>query len=230
MDASFITGANATFIAELYATYLKNPAAVDPSWASFFRDLGDEEAELLKDIEGARWAPSDAGIIGVAETDVAKPAKGKGEKPNGKAADTGGPDSAAIRKQTEDSIHALQMIRAYRARGHQIASLDPLAKGRSTDHPELDYRTHGFTDADLGRQIHLGGVMGFDKATLQQILDACKQTYCGTIGVEFNHIQSPKQRDWLVRRFEKDRLEPNFSDYGKKAILERLTATKVHRD
>ena len=65
--------------------------------------------------------------------------------------------------------------------------------------------------------------MGMDHATQQQILDACRQTYCGTIGVEFNHIQHPKQRDWLVRRFEKERLEPSFSDYGKKAILERLT-------
>ncbi len=69
----------------------------------------------------------------------------------------------------------------------------------------------------------LGGVLGKDKATLRQIIDACRQTYCGTIGVEFHHIQHPQQRDWLVKRFEKDRLEPSFSVEGKKAILERLT-------
>ena len=222
MDASFLTGANATFIAELYATFLKNPAAVDASWAAFFRDMADDEAALLKDIEGASWAPSDAGIIGVADPDVVKPAKGKGDKSNGAAAPASA-DKTALIKQTEDSIHALQLVRAYRARGHQIAKLDPLANTKPEDHPELDYRTHGFTDADLGREIHLGGVMGMARATLQQILDVCRQTYCGTIGVEFNHIQLPKQRDWLVRRFEKDRLEPSFSDYGKKAILERLT-------
>ncbi len=229
MDASFLTGANATFIAELYANYLKNPASVDASWARFFSDLADEEAALLKDLEGASWSPSDAAVIGVADPD-AVPAKGKDK---GKAATANGVaangaagasfDKAALMKQAEDSIHALQLIRAYRARGHQIANLDPLSNSKKSDHPELDYRTHGFTDADLSREIHLGGVMGMEKATLQQILDFCRQTYCGTIGVEFNHIQSPKQRDWLVRRFEKDRLEPNFSDYGKKAILERLT-------
>jgi len=223
VDASFLTGANATFIAELYATFLKNPSAVDPSWQGFFRDLAEEDVDLLKSIEGPSWAPSDAGVIGVAE-ETAPASKGKGAgKANGAAAPSAVVDTAAIRKQTEDSIHALQLIRAYRARGHQVAILDPLGKSKNADHPELDYRTHGFTDADLKREILLGGVMGFEKATLQQVLDACRQTYCGTIGVEFNHIQHPKQRDWLVRRFEKDRLEPSFSDYGKKAILERLT-------
>ena len=227
MDASFLTGANATFIAELYATYLQNPAAVDPSWAGFFRDLADDEQALLKGIEGASWAPSDAAVIGVADPDA--PAKAKGAKPakaNGAEAPPTGQasaDKAALLKQTEDSIHALQLIRAYRARGHSVAALDPLKNTKATAHPELDYRTHGFVDADLTREIHLGGVMGLDRATLQQILDVVRQTYCGTIGVEFNHIQSPNQRDWLVRRFEKDRLAPNFSDYGKKAILERLT-------
>ena len=223
MDASFLNGANATFIAELYTAFLKNPSAVDPSWQSFFRDLADEDADLLRSIDGPSWAPSDAAVIGVAEE--APVAKGKGDKAakaNGATAPAAA-DTAAIRKQTEDSIHALQLIRAYRARGHQVAALDPLGKAKNEDHPELDYRTHGFTDADLKREIHLGGVMGMDRATLQQIIDVCRQTYCGTIGVEFNHIQHPKQRDWLVRRFEKDRLEPSFSEYGKKAILERLT-------
>jgi 2-oxoglutarate dehydrogenase E1 component len=221
VDASFLTGANATFIAELYASYLKNPAAVDAGWAAFFSDLADDEAALLKDLEGASWAPSDAAIIGVVDNENASAnTKGKSAK-NGAA--VGASDKAAILKQAEDSIHALQLIRAYRARGHQIAALDPLSNAKMSEHPELDYRTHGFTDADLSREIHLGGVLSMEKATLQQIMDVCRQTYCGTIGVEFHHIQHPKHRDWLVRRFEKDRLEPSFSDYGKKAILERLT-------
>jgi len=222
VDASFLTGANATFIAELYANYLKNPASVDASWGAFFRDLADDEAALLKDLEGASWAPSDAAIIGVADPDAAAP-KGKGAPAKGAPPPAGAVDKAAILKQAEDSIHALQLIRAYRARGHQIANLDPLGISKKENHPELDYRTFTFTEADLDREIHLGGVLGMEKATLRQIDEACRQTYCGTIGVEFHHIQDPKHRDWLVRRFEKDRLEPSFSDYGKKAILERLT-------
>ena len=219
MDASFLTGANATFIAEIYASYLKDPKAVDAGWAAFFRDLADDEAELLKDLEGASWAPSTAAVVGVADPDAKPKANGKADK---SAPPTSG-ERAALLKQAEDSIHALQLIRAYRARGHQIAKLDPLSMNKDGDHPELDYRTHGFVDADLSKKIHLGGVLGLENATLKQIVDACRQTYCGTIGVEFHHIQDPKHRDWLVRRFEKDRLEPSFSDYGKKAILERLT-------
>jgi 2-oxoglutarate dehydrogenase E1 component len=82
------------------------------------------------------------------------PAKADGK---GKPAAGGGAD-AAVLKQAEDSIHALQLIRAYRARGHQIAVLDPLALGAKEHHPELDYKTHGFTDADLDREIVLGGL------------------------------------------------------------------------
>ena len=118
MDASFLTGSNATYIAELYAAYLKDPAAVDASWTSFFRDLDEDEAALMKSLEGASWAPSDAGIIGVADSD-APPAKGA--KPNGKAP-TVGAAPTGVSGQAEASIHALQLIRAYRARGHQVAN------------------------------------------------------------------------------------------------------------
>ncbi len=218
--SSLLTGANATFIGELYAQFLKNPAAVDASWTGFFRNLADDEVAVLKELEGASWAPSDARVIGAADGEAAGD-KGKG----GKGAKTAPPPaaSAAILKQAEDSIHALQLIRAYRARGHQIANLDPLRLHEAGSHPELDYRSHGFTEADLDREIHLGGVLSLDKATLRQIVAALKDTYCGTIGVEFTHIQDPKQKAWLQKRIETDRLTPRFSPVGKKAILERLT-------
>jgi len=221
VDASFLTGANAVFIGELYAAYLKDPAGIDPSWVTFFKDLGDDADEIFAELQGASWAPSDAAIIGAAPD--APPAKADKGKPAPAGAPAGTSDRDAVLRQAEDSIHALQLIRAYRARGHQIAVLDPLRLGKDSDHPELNYRSHGFTEADLDREIILGGVLSMEKATLRQIIEACRQTYCGTIGVEFHHIQHPKQRDWLVKRFEKDRLEPSFSVSGKKAILERLT-------
>ena len=75
MDASFLSGANAVYIGELYAAYLKNPAEVDDSWAGFFRDLGDEAGDLLKELDGASLAPSDATIIGAPSS--TKNAQGK---------------------------------------------------------------------------------------------------------------------------------------------------------
>ena len=218
--SSLLTGSNAIFVGELYAQYLRDPRAVDPSWQNFFRDLGDDETSLLKDLEGASWAPSDAAVIGIPDTET--PAKTKGDKPvkaNGAAA----PMDADVRRQAQDSINALSLIRTYRIRGHQIANLDPLRLHQAAQYAELDYRTHGFTDADMNREIVLGGILGFQKATLKQILDALKQTYCGTIGVEYMHVQDFTQRMWLRNRFEKGRLDPTFSKEGKKAILERLT-------
>src|SRR5262249_7786595 len=133
-------------------------------------------------------------------------------KPDGKAkgakAASGEAPAAASGAATDalDSIHALQLIRAYRARGHQAAILHSLQIHATDSHPALYYRTHGFTDADLDRPIQLGGVLGFTKATLREIVDALKNTYCGTIGVEFTHVQDPAQKAWLQRRIETDRL------------------------
>jgi 2-oxoglutarate dehydrogenase E1 component len=216
VDASFLSGSNSTFIAELYATYLKTPDAVDASWASFFNDLDEDEAALMKSLEGASWAPSDSAIIGVSESDgpaAKSPAQDKGVAPATRPSPG----------QADASIHALQLIRAYRARGHQVANLDPLSLHKTESHPELDYKTHGFTDADLDKEIRLAGVLGFDKATLREIIAALKNTYCGTIGVEFTHVQDPAQKAWLQKRIETDRLTPKFSKDGKKAILERMT-------
>ena len=222
MDASFLTGANAPFILELYARYRQDRGAVDPSWASFFNGLAEDEAALFQDLAGASWQESHSLIIGAKSDDDlppkgAKDAKGAG-KTKPEAAST--PASSA---HADNSIHALQLIRAYRARGHQVAQLDPLNLHDPESHPELDFRTHGFSEGDLDKEIHLGGVLGFERATLRQIVDALKNTYCGTIGVEFTHVQDPKQKAWLQKRIETDRLTPRFSQEGKKAILERLT-------
>ena len=217
-DPTFLTGANATFVAELYTRFLADPASVDPSWGAFFRDLGDDAGDLLHELNGAAWAPSEAAVIGVADDDAPPAKKGKS---GGKASAPAGP--SALRQQTQDSIHALQLIRAYRARGHQIANLDPLKLQALELHPELDPKTHGFDEADMDREIYLGGVMGMESATSRQMIDSLRATYCATIGVEFTHIQDPDQKYWLQKRIEGDRNHTDFSESGKKLILERMT-------
>ena len=226
VDASFLTSANATFIAELYARFIHNPSAVDPSWARFFAELNDEEARLLQDLDGASWAPSDTAVIGVADPD-AIPAKGGKPAKNGRdaapaAAGATVPADALLLK-VRHAIWALRLIRAYRTRGHQQANLDPLNLSKNPSHPELDYTYHGFTEADLDREILLDGTFGFNSVTLRTLLDTLKQTYCGSCGIEYMHIQDIKQREWLQARIEPNRNQPQFSPEGKKAILERLT-------
>ncbi len=218
---SFLTGANATFIAELYSRYLESPNSVDPSWGSFFADLGDDGDAVLAELRGASWAPPDGGgVIGRGEGEAAAPAA-----PLPSTAPVVGPrfDADQARAAALDSIRALMMIRTYRVRGHLIAHFDPLGLSGSAHHPELDPRTYGFMDADMDRPIFINYVLGLESATLREILAILRETYCGAIGVEFMHIQGPEEKAWIQRRIEGIRNQTHFTNKGKRAILERLT-------
>ena len=130
--ATFLTGANATFIAELYARWLDDPASVDESWRSFFADLADEAPALLKELEGPGWGAERGHVI----------ANGHGGG-NGAAAAAAPVLEAepGSRQATLDALRALSLIRAYRVRGHLLSDLDPLGLLRRTSHPDLDPAT-----------------------------------------------------------------------------------------
>jgi len=213
VEASFLTGANATFIAELYERYLDDPTSVDQSWVDLFKDLMDDPDALAVELKGPSWNRDRRQVIGAKDPDAPPPKK----KP-------GGASEEEVRSRVLDSIRALMMIRVFRVRGHLQARLDPLGIEEPTPHPELDYRTYGFTEADLDREIFIDNVLGLgEKATLRQIISVVKKTYCSTIGVEFMHIQDPDQKAWIQQRVEGSRNVTEFTDLGKKTILERLT-------
>ncbi len=218
-QASFLSGANATYVSELYARFVEDPSAVDPSWAQFFHELNDDGRAILAELKGAPWGRNGNKVIGavIEEPAAAKKADGKGK------AAAAAPSVDEIRKSTLDSIRALMLIRAYRVRGHLQADLDPLRLHKPESHPELDYHSYGFTDADLDREIFVDNVLGLETATLRNIIKILKETYCGTIGVEFMHIQDPDQKAWIQKRIESIRNHTEFTERGKKAILERLS-------
>ncbi len=209
---SVLYGTNLTFVAELYARYLKNPQAVDSSWGRFFSQLGDDEAAVLQDLCGASWAVSCSSVV---EAD-AEPAV------SGAPALSSNDVEYPNRKATLHSIRALMLVRAYRARGHLNATCDPLGLGGKEIHPELDYKSYGFTDADLDVPIFIDHVLGLEHATLREIIQILQETYCGNVGVEFLHIQDPDQKAWIQRRIEGIHNQTPFTEKGKSAILERL--------
>jgi 2-oxoglutarate dehydrogenase E1 component len=217
---SFLTGANATYVSELYARFVKNSADVDGEWAQFFRSLDDDAREILAELKGAPWGRNGNTVIGATSPDDA-PAKGAAAAPAKVAA--AAPTVAEIRKVALDSIRALMLIRVYRVRGHLEASLDPLGLQKREPHPELDYHSYGFTDADLDREIFIDNALGLETATLRTILKILRETYCGKIGVEFMHIQDPEQKAWIQKRIESIRNHTEFTERGKQTILERLT-------
>ena len=217
-QTSFLSGANAPFVAELYARFLENPANVDASWSAFFGELGDDAHAALSDLAGASWAPRGTSVIGNGENE--SPPAITAEEPTVVT-------DATVRAASTDSIRALMMIRAYRVRGHLEADLDPLGIAERKPHPELDYRSYGFTDADLDRKIFIDHVFGLDSPTLREIVAAVRETYCGNIGVEYMHIQEPDKKAWLEERFEAVHNRTNFTARGKRAILERLTEAEA---
>ncbi len=221
---SFLYAGNAVFVSQLYEQFLKDPSAVDPGWRSFFGALGEDERAALTELGGPSWAAKSTRVIGADGAVAAKaPAKG-----NGAAAPAAGASAEQLRAAALASIRAFMLIRTYRSRGHLIANLDPLGIAERTYHKDLDYKSYGFTEADLDQPIFINSILGFgETATLQQIIDRLVHTYCGSIGVEYMYIMEPAQRLWIQERIERIENRTDFTVNGKRAILERLTAAET---
>jgi len=200
---SFLDGTNATYLAELYARYETDPSSLAPEWRSFFASLGDDAADVFADARGPSWG------------------NGKPTPPAAIAARGALTQEQAV-DAARDTLGARLLIRAYRTRGHLIAKLDPLELVSRREHPELKPSTYGFTKADYDRPIFVGGALGFEFATLWQVLDILKRTYAGTIGFEYMHISDPEQRHWIQERIEGMGKEVRFTEQGKRAILTKL--------
>lgn len=233
-DTMFLSGVNADYITGLYQKYLTTPDQIDASWRAFFGDMNDSERALLAELNGASWTPKDnrkgQGNYGVESGDVAaKTAKGQSRAVANNGVATPAPVSSgnvspdALKAAAMDSIRALMLIRAYRALGHFQSNLDPMGMMERRHHDELEPTHYGFNPSDMERSIYVGGVLGMEYASPRQIVDACRQIYCGTIGVEFMHLMDPAEKSWIQERIEAPRNHTDFTVNGKRAILQRLT-------
>lgn len=207
-NSSGLNGANIVYLADLHARWVTDPASVDPSFAQFFASLDDEDGAILADASGASWAPHQSFIEETART--------------------AGAAAPALSANVDDSLRAVQMIRAYRVRGHLEATLDPLGLRVPKPHADLDPATYGFAEADRDRPIYLGRALtallpNQETATVNELLAALRATYCGAIGMEFMHIQSPEQRAWLQSRLEGDSWQAGLDAAAQKQVLTQLT-------
>lgn len=231
--SSFLQGANADYVEQLYARFAADPSSVDTAWAAFFASLGDNELDVKKSAQGPSWARSDwppspnddltGALTGEWPMVPAKEAKAAGDKIKAKAAEAGVQVSEdAVKRAVLDSVRAIMIIRAYRIRGHLIADLDPLHMRDETAHPELDPKSYGFTDADMDRPIFIDNVLGLQVASMRQIIDVLKRTYCGTFALQYMHISNPEEAGWLKERIEGYGKEIQFTREGRRAILNKL--------
>ncbi len=206
-QTSHLFGSNAPFIEELYENYLEDPASVPEAWRAYFDNLQSQAGAVARDVAH--------GPVIAAFEQLAKR----------------GPARTVVAAAGEDKLQVsvLQMINAYRFLGSRWANLDPLKRTERPHIAELEPSYYGFTEADLSRNFNVGSFHGFstEHASLREILEALRQTYCGSIGSEYMYIADIGQKRWIQSRLESVRATPKFSVEMKKRILERTTAAET---
>ena len=206
-NSSHLFGSNAPFIEELYENYLANPASVDEEWREYFDKLQQQAGAAERDVAH--------GPVIAAFEQMAKR----------------GPVRTVVAAGEEDKLQVsvLQLINAYRFLGNRWANLDPLKRTERPQIAELEPSFYGFTEADLSKSFNVGSFHGFgsERATLREILEALRQTYCGSVGVEYMYMADIGQKRWIQSRLETLRGKARFTPEQKKHLLERATAAET---
>jgi len=195
---SFLTTSNASQVVSIYRDYIKDPSSVDKSWHDFFKSLEPEELAILQDYEKIDWS--------------------KNNRPSEFS-------HTDLNQAISDSLRLVMMIRAYREIGHLVADLDPLNLMVQSRPSGLDAEYYGFQKKDLHRKIFLFGYLGFQTATVQEVIDKLQAIYSGTLALEYKHIQSAEEYLWLKSRIE-DKKDMKLTALGKRTILERLISAE----
>ncbi|TCS33265.1 2-oxoglutarate dehydrogenase E1 component [Paucimonas lemoignei] len=207
---SYLFGGNAPYIEELYEAYLNNPGSVPDNWRAYFDAMQHVPAVDGSDKPDVAHAPV---IASFAERAKQGPIRTV----------TATADAEMGRKR----VGATQLIASYRFLGNRWANLDPLQRQERPAIQELDPSFYGFTDADMDTVFNVSNTyFGTENASLRDLLNALRDTYCRSIGAEFMYISDPAQKRWLQEKLESVRSTPNFSPEKKRHILERLTAAE----
>ncbi len=187
------------FIDEIYAQYLADPAAVDPSWIPLLELAGGAPAASTHGRPGASGAVGQAPPVELAPRALLASEAARGARPG-----------TVTLAPLASGPGLWPLVNAYRSRGHFLTQLDPLGLLETAPVAELDPATWGFTAADLERDLGPTGVHGLPRATVGGVLAHLRATYCGTLGLEFMHVPSPTRRSWLAQRMEtRAQLRPN---------------------
>ncbi len=208
---SYLFGGNAPYVEEMYENYLADPTSIPDSWRAYFDALQNVPAV---DGSDARDVPHQPVINAFAE---------RAKQGVTQVVIAAGADSDLGRKR----VFTQQLIAAYRNVGQRWADLDPLKRAEREYIPELDPTFYGFSDADLETVFNTSNTFfGRETMPLRELMNALRETYCGTIGAEYMYITDQTQKRWWQEKLEAIRSKPNFTADKKKHILERLTAAE----
>nr|WP_316638588.1 2-oxoglutarate dehydrogenase E1 component [uncultured Roseateles sp.] len=208
---SYLFGGNAPYVEEMYEAYLDNPGSVPDNWRAYFDALQHVPAADGTDSRDVAHAP-------VVESFAQR------AKANAFGNKASGADLAIARKQ----VHVQSLIAAYRFLGSRWADLDPLKRTERPKIPELEPAFYDLSESDMDIPFSASNTY-FSKAenmSLREIVQALRETYCGSIGAEYMHCTDPGEKRWWQEKLEASRSKPAFTAEKKKHILDRLTAAE----
>jgi len=204
---SYLFGGNAPFVEALYEAYLNNPQSVPEEWREYFDRMQVLPGGAGRDVAHAPIVES-----------FAQRAKQGTLRAAAEPAELG-----IERKQ----VYVQMLINAYRFLGNRWAELDPLKRQPRPPIAELEPGYYDLSEADLETVFNTGTLVGPERATLREILQHLRETYCGTIGVEYMYISDPAQKRWIQQRLESVRGRPQLAPETRRRLLERVTAAET---
>ncbi|MFW8589446.1 2-oxoglutarate dehydrogenase E1 component [Glaciecola sp. 2405UD65-10] len=208
-DSSHMAGANAAYVEELYEAYLENPQDVSENWKSVF--------DALPKVDGVAVEENHSNI----REEFKKVAAAGPAARIGSVSAAPGASSPGDEKQ----VKVLQLINAYRFRGHQHANLDPLGLWKQERVRDLELSHHNLSESDFDTIFSLGSyAVGADKLDLKELFKSLNRTYCGSIGSEYMHITDTEQKRWIQQRLESVEAKPAIDRDAKIKILKGLIA------
>lgn len=207
-ETSHMAGANAAYVEELYEAYLEDPQSVPSTWQQVFATLPKVDGvEIDSNHTQVRDQFRKLAALG----------------PMARVSTSAAPVMGAA--GDEKQVKVLQLINAFRFRGHQHANLDPLGLWQQERVRDLELSHHNLTDKDFDTQFNLGSyALGKDKLPLGELFKSLNRTYCGSIGAEYMHITDTEQKRWLQQRIESVESKPVISREEKIKILKGLIA------
>jgi len=202
---SYLSGANAVFIEELYSKFLQNENDVDENWRTWFSEL--KNGELAPDQDH----------LAIQEQIKSAVMNKKSAAPT---------VSSAQHQHQVKQLAVFQLINAYRFKGHQKADLDPLKLKEVETISDLTLEGHNRSEADLDIVFNTGSMFGADELALREIIERLEQTYCGTLASEYMYIEDLAQKRWVQEHLETSLSTPDFREGRKNRILDRIIAAE----
>ncbi len=207
-QSSLLDGGNGAYLESLYESWLRDPDSVPGNWCEYFNGLPQVNGQQRGDILHSELRREFSQLTG----------RLRGHR----IARLTGVRLEHERKQ----VRVLQLINAYRFRGHQYARTDPLCRTEPELAAEMDLNYHDLSEADFDTVFQTGSLVGPEEATLEEILYSLNRTYCETVGAEYMHISSTKEKRWIQQHLESVQSHPHLTNEKQRWLLDRLTAAE----